>query len=164
MTTQPPRTSPRVRRILVATDFSESAGRGLSVAVDLAARMGCALTLVHVRDPGVLPAVDGLNVSIAALHDGAAAALEGAVRQTRVRHLDVEGMLADGDPAGGILEAAVRSKADLIVIGSHGRTGLERFLLGSVAERVVRQAEVPVLTVPARGALGTLGAGSVGLG
>jgi universal stress protein A len=56
-------------------------------------------------------------------------------------------VLRDGVPAGEIVEAAAAERADMIVIGTHGRTGLGRFLLGSVAERVVRTAPCPVLTV-----------------
>lgn len=137
------------RRILVPCDFSAPALAALDVAVDLAAAHGGALTALHVVPP-IFPAH---GKPLAPLPEDLAAAerrLAGAIaKATKGRRLaGAKGKVVVGQPFVCILEAA--KKADAIVIGTLGRTGLPRLLLGSVAERVVRQAPVPVLTVRGR--------------
>ena len=145
-------------KILVPTDFSDPARHALDRAVELAARFGASVTLFHVQ---VLP------MSYAAESDMFGAevvqALEAAARQELVKEkaraeqraasLGLENApavatkLVLGVPVVAITDEAQRGGRDLIVIGSHGRTGIKRALIGSVAERVVRTSACPVLTV-----------------
>jgi nucleotide-binding universal stress UspA family protein len=120
------------RQILIATDFSDSAEAAFDVAVDYARVLHARLHLLHVFAAS--------EVEVTGLLADAAANAGPDVPVT------VAG--AGGDPADVILEYAARHPIDLIVVGSHGRTGMSRALLGSVAERVVRGARCPVLVVP----------------
>ncbi|WP_045233673.1 universal stress protein [Deinococcus pimensis] len=137
------------QRILVPTDFSPSAERALALA--RASFPGAAVKLVHVLDARAV-AVPDLTTG------GVAPVLPTGDVQRELSHADlsrltdeaVEGEeyeLLSGDPVQGILVAARDWQADVIVMGTHGRRGLEHFFLGSVAEKVVRESHVPVLTV-----------------
>lgn len=159
----PPRPTPAPKRILLATDFSEPADHALSYALSLANAFGAHLDIIHVV-PEVAPAPVGPLVAAAPISPPAVSLSE---RQDLVRpHLEslVERCRAEGLSAGGevlghvggslyrpIVEAASERSADLIVVGTHGRSGLDRLLLGSVAEGVIRHSSVPVLTVPHKG-------------
>jgi nucleotide-binding universal stress UspA family protein len=123
-----------VREILVATDFSDEAEAALRHAVEYARRFGARLHLLHVFSPGEVE-VTRLLADAAAL---AAPDVPVIVSST------------GGDPAEEILRYAQRHPIDLIIMGSHGRSGFSRLLLGSIAERVLREATRPVLTVPSR--------------
>lgn len=135
-------------RILVPYDFSRSAAKALRVAVDLAVRHHSALLVMHAIPPiypahgrPLMPSATEVAAVGAQLAETVARAVAGR-RVARVRS-----WVVIGPPAGCILEAA--RKADAIVMGTLGRSGLPHLLVGSVAERVVRHAEVPVLTVRA---------------
>ena len=138
------------RRILVATDFAESAERALACAVQLARRHGAELILLHVyMDLPAYPEVTAGQVE--AIYEEQRGWIESALER-RARSARTEGLLAravlrTGSPASTVAEMARREGADLIVVGSHGRAGLDRLILGSVAERVVRLASCPVLVV-----------------
>ena len=137
------------RKILVPYDFSRPAAHALAVAVDLARTHAGELHVVHAIPPlyplhgrPLLPSAD----EIAATGKRLAADVAKAVAGRRLRR--VRSSVLVGTPAQCILEAAKRS--DVIVMGTLGRTGLPHLLLGSVAERVVRYATVPVLTIRAK--------------
>jgi nucleotide-binding universal stress UspA family protein len=145
----------KIRRILVPTDFSAASDAALVFARDLAGQFGASLELLHVfEDPFLSGAFvgDGTVMMPADLRQ----ALETAAReQLASRHTAHAGSLPGssaelvlGSAAKGIVERAAETHADLIVMGTHGRSGLGHLLIGSVAERVVRTARVPVLTVP----------------
>lgn len=130
--------------MLVPTDFSESSMAALEMAAALARDQQGELLIVHVSPE---PA-EGAAVTRALDED--TRALQKLLEETRprdprvpVRHLGLHG----DDPATVIVEAAEREGVDLIVIATHGRGGLRRLLLGSVAEAVVRTAACPVLTL-----------------
>jgi len=144
------------RRILHPTDFSRASAPALRRAVALARACRAPLVLLHVMTPpspfigeGTLPSsyVDLLILARRSARRQLAAALARAKRG-RVR---AQAIFAEGLPADAILRAARRTRADLIVMGTHGRTGVSRVFLGSVAERVVRESRCPVLTVRAHG-------------
>jgi nucleotide-binding universal stress UspA family protein len=144
------------RRILHPTDFSRASAPALRRAVALARACRAPLVLLHVMTPPS-PFIGGdtLTSSYAYLLILARrsakrrlAAVLGRVRRTGVR---VQAICAEGIPADEILRAARRARADLIVMGTHGRTGVSRVFMGSVAERVVRESRCPVLTVRAYG-------------
>jgi nucleotide-binding universal stress UspA family protein len=143
------------RRILCATDFSDTAEAAWDMACELARVHVAELELVHVftRLPAYsyaeapAPAVEKIweeqrQWVRQALDERVAAAAAGGLRARSV--------LKTGTPAPEIADTAGEHRADLIVIGTHGRTGLDRLIVGSVAERVVRLAPCPVLAVKPR--------------
>jgi nucleotide-binding universal stress UspA family protein len=143
-----------IRRILHATDFSPASRPALRMAQEMARAFKAKLVLFHSAEIVVPTALGEGYVSPAVLEQIWTAAREGADRSmsrlaktVRGRGLRVVPLISEGPPAPAIVQVAVRQKVDLIVIGTHGRTGVKRFLLGSVAERVVRTSRKPVLTV-----------------
>ena len=119
-------------RILVPVDFSEPSIEALRLAVTIGMKEGAWLTLLHV-DTGPLP-------------DGDAAALMHRLVAREVpTSVHFELAFDQGAPAEKINETATRGQHDLVVMGTHGKTGIERVILGSVAEMVVRTCPVPVL-------------------
>jgi len=140
-----------LKHILVATDFEESSERATQHAVDLAKKLGAELTLIHVYEVpeyvyfnGSLPATAAWIEPIRA---AAEKQLEEALKKVRSRLPGATSLLRQGRPAEEIVRAATDTRPDLVVLGTHGRRGLSHALLGSVAERVVRTASAPVLTV-----------------
>ncbi len=146
----------RAKRILHATDFSGASGRAFATALDLARTDHAELLLVHVLAP-VVPiagegyvspkAYDDLARSLRAHANRQLARLADRARRARAR---VRTLLLEGSPYESITRAARARRADLIVMGTHGRGALAKFFLGSVAERVVGTAPCPVLTVRGR--------------
>jgi len=146
----------RARRILHATDFSPASRPALARACEWARRDGARLLILHVLTPpspfvgGGRPApASYLDLLAAARHD-ARRRLATLLARTRAAGIRAETKLVEGGPAVEIVKAAGRWHADVVVIGSHGRTGVSRFLLGSVAEQVVTRSARPVLTVRSR--------------
>jgi nucleotide-binding universal stress UspA family protein len=143
-----------ITRILVPTDFSDCATRALEYAIELASKLSASIVLLHVYLPPVVYMPDGiwaLPQGAPNVHDKLRAALEALAARTRqAASRPVEIALAEGDPAKEIVKAATDYACDLIVIGTHGRTGLSHLVLGSVAEKVVQRGHCPVLTVALR--------------
>ena len=141
------------RRILHPTDFSPASRRAFAKAVHLAKASHAELIITHVQ-VSVVPIVDDSYVSVRAYREMEAAARRESRKRlavlvaramragVRARTLLLEGVAADR-----IVRAAQSRRADVIVMGTHGRTGLTRLMLGSVAGRVVTRARCPVLTV-----------------
>ncbi len=131
--------------IVCATDFSPHAKAAVQVARELARSHGARLVLTHVVEASVVPS----SAFVRAEFESADAALDGVRRRIEGNDLKfaVEPQLRNGDPASEILAAATSTSSDMIVMGTHGRSGLDRFLMGSVAETVMRQATCPVLTI-----------------
>lgn len=136
------------KTILHPTDFSSSASEALRVACWLARASGGKLLLLHVAQPPV-GSVAGIPVPPPppAVIDWSELKKELEAVASGIEDVAVEARLVVGDPAAAIVDLARQAGANLIVIGSHGRTGLRRLLMGSVAEHVVRKAACPVLTV-----------------
>ncbi len=142
-------------RILCATDFSKASAPAFKRAVQLAAQNSAELTLVHVlslaepmaSDVYLAPQVY-MEVRAAARND-AQKRLKRASAQAGKSASKVRAVLAEGSPFEEILRIARSRRCDLIVLGTHGRSGFTKLLAGSVAERVVRLAGCPVLTVRA---------------
>jgi nucleotide-binding universal stress UspA family protein len=137
-----------IRKILHPTDFSEPSRAAFGVACALARDYGAELLIVHVVQPPPMYAPDGIPVSVPPEEPYAARVELARVRPDDPR-VKVEHKLLDGDAAEEIIKAADSERADVIVLGTHGATGLTRLLMGSVAERVMRKAPCPVLTVRA---------------
>ena len=137
--------------IVVATDGSDSVRRAVSVAVDVAARFDAEVHAVYVVDAGeVESSPDRVREDLRdALDDEGRDALDRVANAARDRDgdLDVTIEVREGRPASEIDAYARSVDADLVAMGTRGRHGENRFLIGSVAERVVRTCPVPVLTV-----------------
>ncbi|MCS6799006.1 MAG: universal stress protein [Myxococcota bacterium] len=148
---------PDIRRILCPVDFSETSERALRYAIDLAARLGADVRVVHVYQFPVYSLPEGVVLArpefVTQLTTELGRQLDDLVRRHGGHGVHLEGRLAEGVPWVEIDRLAGEMGADLVVMGTHGRTGVQRFLLGSVAEKVVRSCRVPVLTV--RGAEGS---------
>lgn len=139
-------------RLLCATDFSEPAVRAEDEAVRLAQRLNAEVIYVHVAVETPLYGEQPIGgVDTRAIYEAqrrwAVDALAARVERAHAGGVLARQMLRVGTPVDEVLAAAREEKVDMIVIGTHGRTGLDRLLLGSVAERIVRRASCPVLTV-----------------
>ena len=141
-------------RILVPTDFSESSDAALTYAKALAERFGAVLHLVHVFDDPIMAGGFGAEGYLAEAPDLAETMRHEAEERLAVRLTESErsrlratSAMLSGPTAHTIVDTARDRGFDLIVMGTHGRTGLAHALMGSVAERVVRTAPCPVLTV-----------------
>jgi nucleotide-binding universal stress UspA family protein len=146
------------RHILIATDGSEPSGKGVETGLDLARASGAKVTVITVSEPyptfdiasslGMFAdqtAIDSYNAHCRTV---AETILTRAEKAAAVAGIDCETLHVENNaPARGILDAAKSRSCDLIVLTSHGRHGLERFILGSQASRVVQGAETSVLVV-----------------
>jgi nucleotide-binding universal stress UspA family protein len=141
----------RVRRLLCATDFSRASRSAFARALALAKQDGARLILLHVLMPPSPFLGDELPASYVELGVRARRAVERQLAtlgdQAKKAAVKVEALVTEGVPADQILRVARRCHADMIVMGTHGRTGLGRVFMGSVAERVLARATIPVLTV-----------------
>ncbi|MBI4444447.1 MAG: universal stress protein [Acidobacteria bacterium] len=135
--------------IVLGTDFSEASFPAVQTGMLLAAESGAHLCLVHViEEPvNVEPWTGFLGSPATELYESAVEQVEKAARPGLDRGLRMERIILFGNPARKILELARERDADLIVIGTHGRRGLTRFLVGSTAEEVLREAPCQVLVV-----------------
>ena len=139
-----------IRHILFPHDFSETAESALTLALELARRLDGKITLLHAYEVAAYAYPEGPAVSVEMareIESGARKALEGVAARVRSAGVPVEVQVRQGVPWSEIVKAARELQVDLIAIGTHGRRGFARALLGSVAERVVRMAPCPVLTV-----------------
>lgn len=135
-----------ITHILHPTDFSEQSAAAFDLACALARDYSAELTLLHVWSPPMVYAPDGIALPVAS-EDMYQARVNLYAVKPRNPTLKVRHILAEGNPADQILHYALKERADLIVMGTHGSTGLTRLLMGSVAETVTRRAECPVLTL-----------------
>ena len=146
----------RIRRILHPTDFSKASSAAYKRAVDMAKGNRAELLLVHVLPPAVPVMADGyVSPQVYEDMENASRAygqkhLAALVRKAKQAGVRVKGLLLEGIPHERIATAARSKKADLLVIGTHGRTGFAKLFLGSVASRVLAVAPCPVLTVRGR--------------
>lgn len=144
------------RRIVHASDFSRASGKAFTTAVEMARANRAPLTVVHVMTPMVPVAGEGyvLPETYEQIERSARKAaekqLDRLVAKAREAGVRVEALLRTGVPHDQIVRVARARRADLLVIGTHGRTGLARLFLGSVASRVLAAATCPVLTVRGR--------------
>ncbi|TAK10397.1 MAG: universal stress protein [Candidatus Manganitrophaceae bacterium] len=141
-----------ISRILVPTDFSDCSTEALEYAVSLAKPLQADLILAHVIEPFPYSGVDGMafiNFEERLIPE-AQALLDKTSRRLSGEKLSVETHLTSGIPSHEIVNLAEREGADLIVMGPHGRTGINHLMAGSVAEKVVRLSPCPVLTVHSR--------------
>jgi len=142
-----------IRRILHATDFSPASQAAFKKAVELAKQNRAELVVLHVMSPVVYTTGEGymspkmydeLAASTRAWANGQ---LDRQLRKAKAAGVRARGLLLEGLAHEQIVRAAKAQRADLVVIGTHGRSGLAKFFIGSVAGRVVSAARCPVLTV-----------------
>ena len=145
------------RRILVPTDFSDNSRAALDHAVGLAEKFGSELVLLHVVQdlalilPDAVMPTPVVNPDLGQLVDSAKTGLANLIAARDLARLNPRSEVRIGVPAAEIDDAAKELGADLICVSTHGRTGLAHFLLGSVAERIVRHSPCPVLIVRSAG-------------
>ena len=145
-------TNDRFYRIVVPTDFSSCAEQAWALAQRLAAGFGSELVLAHVLVEAPLWGEGPFNMDrvrevYATARTWGADMLERWASDARAKGLTVRTVLRTGAPHDEIVALATDERADMVVIGTHGRGGVDRALLGSVADRVVRLAPCPVLTI-----------------
>jgi nucleotide-binding universal stress UspA family protein len=144
---------PPLERLLCPTDGSEESFAALPVALDVASRYGAAVEGCYVVDErtkeSYYDVATALEDVVSGLEKTAERATDRIESAAAERGLEVTSTTLEGLPSEAIASHAETSGADLVVMSTHGRTGLEHALLGSVTERVVRNAAPPVLTVPA---------------
>ena len=141
-----------MKRILCPVDFSQSSDYALQYALDLARSFGAQLTLLHVVEVPFLPSyamagVPDLSLPLEQIEEGARKGLDRMAEQCRQKYGKVDTELRTGTAFMEIITFAREINADLLVVGTHGRTGLSHLIIGSVAERVVRKAPCPVLSI-----------------
>ncbi len=146
------------QRILVGVDFSAESDAAIRTAIGFARAFDATITLLHVHElptmmNGIVPGADSAT-DAHEMHDAAQAQLDELVSRLRASDpraleggITIETEVEGGLAAQVILDRARSGKFDLVVVGTHGRSGLQRLLVGSVAEAVIRGAPCPVLTV-----------------
>jgi nucleotide-binding universal stress UspA family protein len=141
----------QIKHIVVGTDFSETAERAVDAAVSLAAQVGAVVSLVHAYELPMYSFPDSVVVSspdaAKRITTDALARLEQAVEQRKVSGISIQSVLRMGAPWDELNGVAAEENADIIVVGTHGRRGFSRVMLGSVAERLVRTAVRPLLVI-----------------
>jgi nucleotide-binding universal stress UspA family protein len=138
--------APSMQSILVPTDFEPTGEAAVRAAFALAEQTGAKVHLLHAYPPVVSPGVGGLgSIDFEALHRRARERLTGAARPFADAPSLGKCLAVMGDPLITIMETAAQLDVGLIVVGTHGRTGIKKALLGSVAEQIVREAPCPVL-------------------
>jgi nucleotide-binding universal stress UspA family protein len=135
-------------QILIPTDGSDAAEAAVDHALDIAREYSARLHVLYVVDMRTLSTVDfGAESVITALEDEGASAVERVRSLAETQGVDAVTEVKRGSPAETIRHYAEDNGIDLVVMATHGRRGLDRYLLGSVTERVVRRSSVPVMTV-----------------
>jgi len=138
----------KIKTILYPTDFSECSQKALPLAFSLARDYQARLVVLHVASPPPFITYGEFEKALKET-GGYRQQLENMLRECQLPECNAECRLEEGDPATEILHVAAAIPCDLIIMGMHGRSGLGRLLMGSVAEQVVRKADCPVLTIRA---------------
>lgn len=141
-----------INSILVPIDFSAHSRNALRYAAPMAEQFGASLRLVYVVEPTVYPADLGFGQVVLPgvedeLREKGAAELQELIRQEIGGRVKATAVVRTGKPHQEILREAAEQKVDLIVVATHGHTGVEHMLFGSTAERIVRNATCPVMTI-----------------
>ncbi len=140
--------------ILCPIDFSTTSYHALDTAIELATKLEAKIKLVHIYQYPVfsMPEADLVSPVNLTLQDGyeehMQKQLEDVCDKYSNDHISIESEIVEGVPYIEIVQTAKKINADLIIMGTHGRTGLSHMLMGSVAERVVRSSTIPVMSVP----------------
>jgi nucleotide-binding universal stress UspA family protein len=141
------------RAILIATDGSEYIKKAVDYGIELASNTGAKLHVIYVVDTRAyskIPLSSPTEYTFSILRQEGDMAIQYVAGRAEATGLEVEGIIAEGHPADEIIKYAEKNSIDLIVMGTLGKSGLEKFLLGSVADKVIRSSRIPVITVPAK--------------
>ena len=144
-----------IKKILCPTDFSEKSYRALEKAAEFADHFAAELIVAHVVAPvptvsvATHPAAFDVTDYQKHLYDESEKALKDVVKKKVPKSLKVRPMVVEGNPADKINEIAEEESADLIILSTHGHSAIGQFIFGSVADRVVRHAGRPVMTIRA---------------
>lgn len=142
---------PEIRTILCPVDFSDASGHALDYAMDLAKKLHAGIHIVHAWQPTLYAMGDGVIIPssdvITDLMINLKNKTTALVEQYQGRGISITGELLEGIPYEEIVKTAQKLPAELIVMGTHGRSGFVHLMLGSITERVIRTSPVPVLTV-----------------
>lgn len=141
---------PSVERLLLATDLGPASEAATEEAFALAGRLGATLLVVSVIDPRSLKAGGRSPLRIDQVRERREAQAQTLVERGRATGVRVSFLVWEGDPGDLIVAAAEAERADIVLVGSHGRGAVERFFIGSVSDHVVRHAPCPVLVVRPR--------------
>ena len=141
----------KIKRLLAPTDFSESSKQALHYAIEFARSFSAELHLLTVIEPVVYPAEMFSQVGMvdveAVMEKSSKEEMEGWVKMSANDGITTVTAVAHGRPFAEIIRYAQEHQIDLIIVGTHGRSGIDHLILGSTAEKVVRKAPCPVLTV-----------------
>ena len=143
-------TSEFYRNIVIATDGSENTQKAVSYGIEIAKLSGATVHALYVVDTSSfssIPMDAGWESMYEILKKEGEKAVSEVNKQGKAAGVDVREIIEDGHPSSTIIEFAENNNVDLVVLGTLGKTGLDRFLLGSVAEKVVRGSKVPVMVV-----------------
>jgi nucleotide-binding universal stress UspA family protein len=143
-------TSEFYRNIVIATDGSENTQKAISYGIEIAKLSGATVHALYVVDTSSfssIPMDAGWESMYEILKKEGAKAVSEVKKQGGAAGVDVREVLEEGHPSNSILEFAENNNVDLIVMGTLGKTGLDRFLMGSIAEKVVRGSKIPVMVV-----------------
>ncbi len=141
------------RKILIATDGSEYTKKAVDYGIELAINTGAKLQAIYVVDTGVyksIPLSAPMKYAFSRSRQEGDMAIKYVESRAEAAGLEVEGIIAEGHPAEEIIKHAEKNSIDLIVMGTLGKSGLDRFLLGSVADKVIRNSKIPVIAIPVK--------------
>lgn len=141
-----------IKKIMCPVDFSEGSEHAMRYAVAFASAYEAELELLHVVELPFLPSystagVPDMSLPVEQIQEECENRLEGIVEEQKEVYDNISGRVVVGAPFVEIIREAREGNFDLLVVGTHGRTGIKHMLIGSVAEKVVRKAPCPVLTV-----------------
>ncbi len=139
------------RKVLIATDGSEYTKKAVDYGIELAINTGAKLQAIYVVDTGAyksIPLSAPMKYAFSLLKQEGDMAIKYVAERAEAAGLEVEGIIAEGHPAEE--KYAEKNSMDPIVMGTLGKSGLDRFLLGSVADKVIRNSRIPVIAVPVK--------------
>jgi nucleotide-binding universal stress UspA family protein len=142
---------PNIETILLATDGSPASDSASAEAIDLAVQVEARLLVMSVLSASSRPSEATLDTVVPAdSRDSLTTKAQTIVQRAKASGADATFLVWEGEPGEAIVAAADSENADLIIVGSHGRSGVSRFLIGSVSDYVVRNAHCPVMVVRGR--------------
>lgn len=137
----------KIEKLFVPTDFSTCSQEAITYAAFLAGQLNATILLTHILEPISYPLDFAMIESVDYDQIKTVQALDRIARSWRQKGIQIETHLFKGDPVTEIVKKAKDLECDLIVMGTHGRTGMAHLMMGSVAERIIRTSSIPVLTV-----------------
>jgi nucleotide-binding universal stress UspA family protein len=145
-------TSKLYQKILIATDGSEYTKKAVDHGIELANNTGAKLHAIYVIDIKAygFPLSASTEYTYSILRQEGDMAIKYVAERAEAAGLEAEGIIVEGHPADEIIKYAEKNSIDLIVMGTLGKSGLDRFLMGSVADKVIRNSKIPVIAVPVK--------------